>query len=40
MSRCKVSEPVAEDEEWITTYADAITLAHVFLRHAGEFFQD
>lgn len=40
MSRRKNSEPVAEDEEWMTTYADAITLAHGFLRHAGEFYQD
>ncbi|MFT6582978.1 MAG: OmpA/MotB family protein [Alphaproteobacteria bacterium] len=30
MSRRKLSEPVAEDEEWMTTYADAITLLMAF----------
>jgi chemotaxis protein MotB len=30
MARRKLSEPVAEDEEWMTTYADAITLLMAF----------
>jgi chemotaxis protein MotB len=30
MHRRKISEPVVEDEEWMTTYADAITLLVAF----------
>ena len=30
MKRRKTAEPVAEDEEWMTTYADAITLLMAF----------
>jgi chemotaxis protein MotB len=30
MHRRKSSEPVVEDEEWMTTYADAITLLVAF----------